>query len=305
MNWRNEKMISIVVMTYQSSKFIIEALESIKNQTWGNLELIISDDASTDNTIELCNAFVTNNKSRFINSIIITSKVNTGIPSNYNRGIRAASGEWIKFVDADDVLLHNCVMNNINYIERYPNAKFIISDLIEINENSKVIKDKFINKGMQYLIKKQSHKEQLKAYARFPFFINSPSFFVMRSLLERIGYCDEEFRIYEDITMVIRTLIEGNKIYYLNKQTVKYRIHSKSISRSASAIERRKEEEYMIFKKYREKYLNKNNPIDFSVLYEVWLLHKYKGVNGMKGLTILNKFSLFYRYLKIKGVHNR
>lgn len=103
MNWRNEKMISIVVMTYQSSKFIIEALESIKNQTWGNLELIISDDASTDNTIELCNAFVTNNKSRFINSIIITSKVNTGIPSNYNRGIRAASGEWIKFVDADDV----------------------------------------------------------------------------------------------------------------------------------------------------------------------------------------------------------
>ena len=41
-----------------------------------------------------------------------------------------------KFVDADDVLLHNCVMNKINYIERYPNAKFIISDLIEINENS-------------------------------------------------------------------------------------------------------------------------------------------------------------------------
>lgn len=305
MSYKNQQMVSVVVMTFQSSKFIFEALESIKNQTWGNIELIISDDASTDNTVKICREFIEKNRDRFLNSKIITSNVNTGIPSNYNRGIKAASGDWIKFVDADDILLNNCIQDNIIFTQKFPKAQFITSDVVEIDENSRIIRKDVKYQGMQYILNKSSCKEQLKEYARFPFFINSPTFFVRRSLLKEINFCDEEFRIYEDITLTVKTLIKGVKIDYLRSPTVKYRIHINSISRSKSSIDLRNKEEYLIFKKYRSRYLNLLNPIDLSIYYEAWLFHIYKGFYGKKGLVVLQKLSFYYWYLKLKRIYIR
>lgn len=305
MSYKNQQMVSVVVMTFQSSKFIFEALESIKNQTWGNIELIISDDASTDNTVKICREFIEKNRNRFLNSKIITSNVNTGIPSNYNRGIKAASGDWIKFVDADDILLDSCIQDYLVFTQKYPNAKFITSDVVEIDEDSKIIRENVKYQGMQYILNKSSCKEQLKEYARFPFFINSPTFFVKRSFLQEIDFCDEEFRIYEDITLAVKTLIKGVKIDYLRVPTVKYRIHLDSISRSKSSIDIRNKEEYLIFKKYRAGYLNILNPIDLSIYYETWLFNVYKGFYGKKGLVVLQKLSLYYWYLKFNRVYIR
>lgn len=294
--------VSVVVMTYQSSKFVLETLESIKSQTWENIELIISDDASTDNTVELCLDFIEKNRDRFTNIKVIVSEKNKGIPANYNQGIKATSGRWIKFVDADDVLLENCIKDNVDYANKHPSACFITSDVIEIDANSNIIREQVRYSGMQYMMSKETPNEQLKVYTRYPFFINSPTFFAKSSLMKKINYCDENFKIYEDTTMIFRILIKGKRIHYLNKPTVKYRIHAKSISRDEQAIKRREMEEYKIFKKYRKQHLNLFNPIDLSVLYEVWLSYKYKGFRGRKGLVVLRLFSLHYWQLKLKGL---
>ena len=154
--------VSVVVMTYQSSKFILETLVSIKHQTWEDIELIISDDASTDNTVKLCYDFMEKNRDRFTNIKVLVSEKNKGIPANYNQGIKAASGKWIKFVDADDVLLENCIKDNIEYANQNPNACFIASDVIEIDVNSNIIRKQVLYSGMQYMMSKETPIEQLK-----------------------------------------------------------------------------------------------------------------------------------------------
>src|SRR5690606_12985960 len=122
-----------------SGKYILDTLESVKNQSWDNIELIISDDGSTDNTIAICSNWLVENQDRFYNALLITVTENTGIPSNCNRGLRAIQGEWLKVISGDDLLLNNCISDNIDYASRFPKASFIVSDINEIDDNGNLI----------------------------------------------------------------------------------------------------------------------------------------------------------------------
>lgn len=295
-------LVSVIIITYNSSKYILETLESIKSQTWEKIELIISDDASKDNTVQICSNWVKENRIRFFNSKIITTHQNTGISANCNRGLQAANGEWIKLLAGDDILLDNCIADNLAYTQQFPNASFIISDIQEIDESGVPIKKKTINEGLIFLVTRPSVKKQLKAYTRWPAFLNTPTFFYRSDLSARINYCDEEFKIYEDMSMIYKIIGQGIKIHYMNKPTVRYRIHPNAISRSGTIDEIRKKEALNIFRKYRKQNLNILNPIDLSVYYEIWLRFKYKGFYGLKGISVLKKLSLFYWYLKLNGV---
>ena len=83
-----DALISIVVITYNNSNYIEETLESIKSQTYNNIELIVSDDCSTDKTVEITEEWIDKNRDRFANVKLITTPVNTGISKNCNRGLR-------------------------------------------------------------------------------------------------------------------------------------------------------------------------------------------------------------------------
>ena len=93
-----QPLVSIKVATYNSRKFVIETLESSKAQTYPNIELIISDDCSSDDTVALCQGWLAKNKGKFVNTQIITVPENTGIPANCNRCINASRQDWIKFI---------------------------------------------------------------------------------------------------------------------------------------------------------------------------------------------------------------
>lgn len=302
MNKTSMPLVSVIIITYNSSRHVLETLESIKAQTWGNIQLIISDDASKDDTVRICADWIKENRRRFQETKLITVEKNTGIAANCNRGIREVKGEWVKLIDGDDVLMDNCIADNLEYAWRFPEASFVISNVEEIDENSIPMEKKTVNEGLLFFVRRQSVKEQLKAYARWPVFLNSPTFFFKSESINFIGFFDEEFKIYEDMPMVFKIIGLGAKIYYMNKPTVKYRIHKNSVSRNDAMENLRKREELEIFKKYRRQYLNIFNPIDLSIYYESWLRFKYKGFYGIRGTSVLRKFSLFYWYLKFNGV---
>ena len=109
-------LVSVIVITYNSAEFVLQTLESINNQKYKNLELIISDDSSTDNTIEICENWVSLNSKFFTNCEIVNFMINTGIPANCSRGVAAANGKWIKLIAGDDLLMPNCISDNINFI---------------------------------------------------------------------------------------------------------------------------------------------------------------------------------------------
>lgn len=302
MNNTSNPLVSVVMITYNSARYVLETLESVKNQTWQNLELIISDDCSTDDTLKICTDWLSENKDRFAATKLITVAQNTGIPANCNRGLRAMQGDWMKSISGDDILLENCIADNIEFARNFPEASFIASDVREIDDQGLLIREKVINEGIIFLTDFSSVKKQLKAYARWPAFLNVPSFFCSREVIVNMGYCDEDFKIFEDTTMVIRIMEKGYRLFYMKKPTVAYRIHQNSVSRSMKIDDRREKEALKVFLKYRKKYLNILNPLDLSIYYEVWLRFIYKGINGRKGDTLLRKLSLYFWYMRLNGV---
>lgn len=298
----NKPLVSVVIITYNSARFVTKTLESVKTQSWQNIELIVSDDCSTDDTVTICLEWISENSDRFSAVKLITVPQNSGVSSNCNRGFRAASGEWVKMIAGDDVLMKNCITDNLDYIDRYPEAAFIVSDIREIDENGSILRDKVFNEGLAYFSNIRSARRQLKAYSRWPAFLNTPTFFCNRELIEKVGYCDEDFMIYEDMTMVFRIIENKNRLHYMKRPTVEYRVHRNAISRNAKMNGLREKEALKVFEKYCTKNLSIYNPLDLSVYYEAWLRFKFKGLNGHKGDSLLRKLSVFYWYMRYQGV---
>jgi alpha-1,3-rhamnosyltransferase len=123
-------LVSIVIITYNSAKYVLETLESVKAQTYEKIELVISDDCSTDDTVEVCQRWIEENKDRFIATKIVTVAKNTGVAPNCNRGVRASKGEWLKLCAGDDLLLPECIQDNLQFSIRYKHIKIFISNMI-------------------------------------------------------------------------------------------------------------------------------------------------------------------------------
>ena len=96
-----QPLISVIVITYNSSSTILETLDSIKRQTYSNIELVVSDDCSKDDTVKKAQNWILDNN---INGIVVTTKKNAGIPANVNKGIKAAKGTLVKIIAGDDIL---------------------------------------------------------------------------------------------------------------------------------------------------------------------------------------------------------
>ena len=123
---------------YNSASTIIETLDSIKNQTYSNLELIISDDFSSDNSIKICEEWIKVNADRFYNLRLITVTENTGIPANANRCIKASQANWVKFIAGDDTLKIDCIQQNMDFLLTYPEIEILqtTSDVYQGNFES-------------------------------------------------------------------------------------------------------------------------------------------------------------------------
>jgi alpha-1,3-rhamnosyltransferase len=298
-------LVSIIVITYNSSRTVLETLESAKAQTYRNIELIISDDCSKDDTVEVCRKWLEENKETFVRTKVITVPANTGIPANCNRGTKAAHGKWVKLIAGDDLLLKNSIKDYLSFVNNNPAAKIITADLEFIDTDSNAVEHKSVSKdGVKNYYFTLPADKQLKTYARTPLFLNTPAFFIEKQALIDIDYFDEEFSIFEDTCLIYRINAKGWKIYYLNIPTVKYRISDSSISRETNEFfaNLRNNEQKTIFKKYRHKHLSKTNIIDLSVYYELWLFYYYKGIFGFKLVRILKLFSIHYWYKKYLNV---
>ncbi len=299
-------LVSIIVITYNSSKYVLETLESAKVQTYQNIELIISDDCSTDNTIDICRNWIEENKERFVRTELVIAEKNSGIPANFNRGLKTAKGEWFKLIAGDDILNQNCISDYISYVNSSPAEIYLISSEVElINECNEPIESEPIINNEILLFQKYffniGQKKQLKEYARNPLFLYTPAFFVHNSVYKKINFNDETFFKHEDLTFTFRALENGFKYYFLASKTVKYRIHSEGISKSTDP--KKKEmtisERKRIFWCYQKKHLNVYNIIDLSVFYETWLHYYYNGTYGFKGVSYLRLFSLNTLRLRI------
>lgn len=233
-NMTNSPLVSVFIVTYNSGDFILDALNSVKSQKYNNIELIVSDDCSKDNTVQIVKQWMEDNSCHFVRTELVESKINTGTSGNYNRAVRACRGEWLKMLDGDDVLLDNCLSDFIAYVEKSPDASIIFSDYDKLICNEKT--SKLIHNCSSSLIKKfyvLKPLDQFKTLLKGNI-LTSSACFIKATLLKENSY-NEDYPLLEDIPMWLCLTKKGYQIKYLDKSTVIYRV-SNSVTSSTGLL---------------------------------------------------------------------
>lgn len=212
--------VSIIIPTYNMSKFVMQAIDSAICQDYADIEIIVVDDGSTDETFKILN--------KKYKSIKILRKQNGGTGSALNMGIRMSNGDWIKWLSADDILLSDAVSNLMKHALAHPSGTNCIfySPYYYIDENGNQI-DEFKEPDYNSL-----PKEELDMMLLDHFIGNGSTSLIHRSVFEKCGYFDESLLVCDDYEFWLRCcLIHGIRLWRIPEITLKYRIHNNQLTK--------------------------------------------------------------------------
>jgi len=199
--------ISIITATYNSTQHIDSALESINSQTNKNLELVIIDGASKDNTVSKI-------KETFTGDLKIISEKDNGIYDALNKGITAATGDVIGFVHSDDFLASKELLSKIAHIIQEEKVDGVYGDLQYVNkeETSKVIRH----------WKSEAFKPELLKKGWMP---AHPTLFLKKEVYEKHGLFNLNYNIAADYDLMLRIFSDPTlKFKYLPEVITKMRV---------------------------------------------------------------------------------
>ena len=216
----NRKPVSIVIPTYNRSEFLKESIASVLDQTCRDFELIIVDDGSTDNTLEILSAYK--------NSIVTIAGKHEGPSAARNRGIRAASGEFIAFLDSDDLWMPDKLLKQMDFFRSNPGAMVCQTEEIWIRNGTRVNSRKIHKKYSGWIFEKC-----------LPLCIVSPSaVMIHREVFNNIGLFDESLPACEDYDLWLR-IAPHYPIHLIDEPlVVKRGGHIDQQSRTVSALDR-------------------------------------------------------------------
>lgn len=229
---------SICVLTYNSGETILETLDSIYNIDYYNLELIISDDCSNDDTVYKSTLWLEKYKHRFVRTNILTVDYNTYTSANCNRALRESTGDWICLIAGDDILYPNSVSKIINFINLNPDAKWIIAKhhkfIRKFIPDNIIEEDEKVSEEWKNLFVLDSREQYKRILTEN--FISQPTAFCYRQILLDIGGYDEKYGILEDYPMNIKLLKNNIKCYFMDDYIMGYRMGSLNVCNNTERL---------------------------------------------------------------------
>lgn len=263
-------LVSVVVITYNSARYVLETLKSINVQSYKKLELIISDDCSSDDTVEVCRRWMEENRQRFVRTELITSAINTGIPANGNRAIKAARGEWIKGIAGDDLLTPECITNLM--LDATIEKDIIVgyAQMFRMEGNRRIVGDTIPVDHRLFFFDRDSRFQH--HYLLTKSFNFAPCAMIRRELYNEIGYLDERFQLLDDLPFWLKATGAGYKIWLADSSEpcVLYRTGHESCSFSRAY---RNPDFYRCIRLFYRKVLYKEIPFWNIVFYQSDLMH--------------------------------
>ena len=208
--------ISVVVPMYNTNEiFFKELIESIENQTYSNWELCLADGSESQN--ESLKQYYEKNekiKYKFLNE-------NKGISENTNKAIELATGEYIGFLDHDDLLSQDALFEMVKVINEKENAEFIYSDEDKINETGERFEPYF---------KPDYSPETLVCNNYITHFV-----VVKKELVDKVGKLNSKFNGAQDFDFVLRATNEAKEVFHISKILYHWRVHKSSTANVADA----------------------------------------------------------------------
>jgi glycosyltransferase involved in cell wall biosynthesis len=213
--------VSVIIPVYNCERYVCAAVESVLAQTYPLHEIIVVDDGSTDTT---CAAL-----DRHRDSITYIYQKNAGEPSARNTGIRRASGEYVAFLDADDLWLPEKLRAQMEQFEVHPEYGLVYTDMMTFNESGILVESVRASRGRVYCsgrIFPQLFQETL---------FGSGSVVFRKACIETAGVFDESFLIGSDYEMWLR-MARYFEFGYVDKPLLQYRQHSEMSTQTLGRI---------------------------------------------------------------------
>ena len=212
--------VSVIIPTYNRKIFLKHAIDSVLNQTYQNLELIIIDDGSSDKTIE----YLKKKKLK----LKVFYQTNKGVSAARNKGIKKASYDWVAFLDSDDRWHPKKLENQINYLIK--NSEYRISHTNEI----------WIKNGIRINQHKKHKKYGGNIFDKCLEICKiSPSCVILKKdIFEDVGFFNEKLPACEDYDLWLRILIKFPILYLNENLTIKYGGHKNQLSKKFWGLDR-------------------------------------------------------------------
>jgi len=214
--------VTIIVAAYNVDKWLEDCLDSIRNQTYQNWECLIINDGSMDNTAEIAKKFC-NEDNRFF----LITKENGGLSSVRNAGLERSTGDYVYFVDGDDMLTNECLQICLNNIE---NVDVVSAGCYVITENgTKINKENAISSMVLY------QTDAINYYLDRKFLTSVWSKFYSRKIIGNQRFV-EQMRAAEDLQFNTKLILTNPdiKIRVINDPIYQYRIINTSLSHGRS-----------------------------------------------------------------------
>lgn len=209
------KKISIIVPIYNSEKYLKECLDHLINQTYKNIQIVLVNDGSTDNSLSICEEYKKSD-----DRIILINQENRGVSSARNNGMKNADGNYLIFVDSDDYCeLDMCE----NIISKMSENKFVVFGL------RKIYKDKIENKLLNERLTMKNLKNKIFTSSAVGGYICN-KVFIRQIIEEKKLYFDEKIYLCEDLLFISEYLNYIDKVCYINKALYNYRMRKSSAS---------------------------------------------------------------------------
>lgn len=248
--------ISIVLPTYNGEKYIRESIESVCNQTFLDWELIIVNDCSVDNTLQIINEYA--QKDSRIR--VISNEVNQKLPQSLNIGFREAKGKYLTWTSDDNIYLPEAIGRMSEYLDREKDCYMVCAAMNWIDSCGQ-----FLHKHVEY------KDEDLYFYDCV-----GACFMYRKEVLDEVGEYDTELFLVEDYDYWLRILLRYGHIGYIKDVLYLYRTHNESLSVRTYEIMKR-------FMDLRQKYIS---PIILALmdqksrLCEIYYTFKEYGVKN-------------------------
>lgn len=204
----NFPLISIVIPSWQSGEFLEMALVSVLLQDYKNVELILVDNESTDQTIEIIEKY----RRQFSH---IIREPDNGQSDAINKGMRLATGDVLAWLNADDVLLDGC-LTRVAHIFEKNRSDIITADTIYIDELNKI--GKFCLQPSQKSF----------FYSRGIFFLTAPAIFFSKDAFFGVGCLSNSLKLSMDVDLCYKILRRGGTVFHIREYCGAFRWHDKS-----------------------------------------------------------------------------
>jgi glycosyltransferase involved in cell wall biosynthesis len=220
-------LVSVIIPTYNCAPYLSEAIDSVLLQAGVNMEIIVVDDGSTDNTKEVVE--------KYGDRITYISQVpGRGASAARNLGIQHASGEWIAFQDADDIWFPEKLAKQLDAIQSYPHARLVFADTL-VSRNSVVIQDSLMSKRLKNWCERNTtqisdvycgnvYRELL-----FGNYICTITVLLHRNALDQAGIFDETLKVGEDYDLWLR-IARDHPAIYVDRVFCAYRVRDNGLS---------------------------------------------------------------------------